>query len=78
MTKFGIDFELLEEVQGVPPICKKVTGSLIWDINMDFTQKAIWVLDGHKNTNPFGSTYDGVVSMESVRIAFTYAALNRI
>ena len=26
--------------------------------------------------NPIGSTYAGVVSRESVRIAFTYAALN--
>ena len=38
---------------------------------MDYTCKARWVLDGHKNPNPIGSTYDGVVS-------FTYAALNGI
>ena len=31
-----------------------------------------------KNPNPIGSTYDGVVSKESVHIAFTYAALNVI
>ena len=43
---------------------------------MDFTRKARWVLDGHKTPNPFGSAYTGVVSRESVRIAFTYAALN--
>eukprot|EP00957_Ditylum_brightwellii_P054090 4096995-Ditylum_brightwellii.AAC.1 len=43
---------------------------------MDFTRKARWVLDGHKTVNPIGSTYAGVVSRESVRIAFTYAALN--
>jgi hypothetical protein len=36
------------------------------------------VLDGHKTTNPIGSTYDGVVSQESVRIALTYAALNKL
>ena len=34
------------------------------------------VLDGHKTTDPVGSTYAGVVSRESVRITFTYAALN--
>jgi hypothetical protein len=34
------------------------------------------VLDGHKTPNPIGSTYAGVVSRESVRIALTYAALN--
>ena len=45
---------------------------------MDFTRKARWVLDGHKTPDPIGSTYAGVVSRESVRIAFTYAALNDI
>ena len=43
---------------------------------MDFTRKARFVLDGHKTPDPIGSTYAGVVSRESVRIAFTYAALN--
>ena len=33
-------------------------------------------LDGHKNPDPVGSTYAGVVSRESTRIVFTYAALN--
>ena len=45
---------------------------------MDFTRKARWVLDGHKTTDPIGSTYAGVVSRESVRIALTYAALNEL
>ena len=43
---------------------------------MDFTRKARWVLDGHKMPKPTGLTYAGVVSRESIRIAFTYAALN--
>ena len=34
------------------------------------------MLDGHKTPDPIGSTYAGVVSRESVRIVFTYAALN--
>ena len=34
------------------------------------------MLDGHKTPDPVGSKYAGVVSRESVRIAFTYAALN--
>jgi hypothetical protein len=48
----------------------------VWDLKMDFTRKARWVLDGHKTPDPEGSTYAGVVSRESVRIALTYAALN--
>ena len=35
-------------------------------------------MDGHKTGEPEGSTYAGVVSRESVRIAFTYAALNGV
>eukprot|EP00957_Ditylum_brightwellii_P062809 4765834-Ditylum_brightwellii.AAC.1 len=45
---------------------------------MDFTCKARWVLDGHKTLNANISTYAGVVSCESVRIAFTYAALIKL
>ena len=43
---------------------------------MDFTRKAQWVKDGHRTPDPARSTFAGVVSRESVRIALTYAALN--
>ena len=43
---------------------------------MDFTRKARWVLDGIKTPDPIGSKYAGVVSRESIQIAFTYAPLN--
>jgi hypothetical protein len=43
---------------------------------VDFTRKARWVMDGHKLPTPEGSTYAGVVSRESVRIALTFAAKN--
>jgi hypothetical protein len=76
MTEVGIAFEVLPDGQAAPPTWKKVTGHLVWDVKMDFTRKARWVLDGHKTPNPIGSTYAGVVSRDSVRIAFTYAALN--
>eukprot|EP00957_Ditylum_brightwellii_P139994 10667776-Ditylum_brightwellii.AAC.1 len=45
---------------------------------MDFIRKARRVLDGHKTTYLIGSTYAGAVSRESVRITFTYAALNNL
>ena len=76
MTEVGIAFELLEEGQGVPTGWKKVTGHLVWDVKMDFTRKARWVLDRHKTSNPVGSTYAGVISRESLCITFTYAAIN--
>lgn len=76
MQNVGIAFEILEAGESAPPGWRKASGHLIWDCKMDFTRKARWVLDGHKQPNPELSTYAGVVSRESVRIAFTYAALN--
>ena len=43
---------------------------------MDFTRKARWVKDGHRTEDPLGTNYAGVVSRDSVRIAFTLAAMN--
>ena len=76
MTNVGIAFEVLEEGEKAPVAWHKVSGHLVFDVKMDFTRKARWVLDGHKTPKPTGSTYARVVSRESVRIAFTYAALN--
>ena len=78
MHNVGIAFEVLEQGQQEPVGWKKVTGHLIFDVKMDLTRKARWVLDGHKTPDPIHSTYAGVVSRESVRIAFTYAALNSL
>jgi hypothetical protein len=76
MHNVGIAFSVQDEGQQAPVGWSKVTGHIIYDVKMDFTRKARWVLDGHKTENPIGSTYAGVVSRESVRIALTYAALN--
>jgi hypothetical protein len=76
MTKVGGAFEVLEGGTCVPTGWSRVTpGHLFWDVKMDFTRKTRWVvIDGHKTPNPIGSTYAGVVSRESVCVAFTYAA----
>ena len=78
MDQFGVAVEILELGKFAPPGWTKVTGHLIWDVKMDFTRKARWVLAGHKTPDPVCSQYAGVVSRESVRIAFTYAALNNL
>jgi hypothetical protein len=70
----GIAFEVLDDGASAPKGWSKVTGHIIWDVKMDFTRKARWVLDGHKQADPERCTYAGVVSRESVRIALTYAA----
>ena len=48
----------------------------MYDIKIDFTRKARLVAEGCRTPNPVTSTYAGVVSRESVKTAFTYAALN--
>ena len=76
MLNVGVAFEVLDEGQAAPVGWGKVTGHIIFDVKMDFTRKTRWVLDGHKTPDPLKLTYAGVVSRESMRIAFTYAALN--
>ena len=49
---------------------------MVFDVKMDFPRKARFVANGAKTKDLTRSTYAGVVSKETVRIAFTYAALN--
>jgi hypothetical protein len=42
---------------------------------MDFAWKAHWVKDSHKTPNSTTSSFAGVVSQDSIRIALTHAAL---
>lgn len=77
MREIGVAVEILPSGKQAPVGWSKVTGHMVFDVKMDFTRKARWVLDGHKTSDLKDiSTYAGVVSRESVRIALTYAALN--
>ena len=78
MINVGIAFEILDEAKSDSVGWSKESGHLIFDVKMDYTRKAQWVLDGHRSANPIGSNYSGVVFRDSVRIALTYAALNDI
>ena len=78
MYEIGVAVEVLGEGVLAPPGWSRVHGHIVWDVKMDFTRKARWVLEGHKTPDPLCSQYAGVVSRESVRIAFTYAALNEL
>jgi hypothetical protein len=75
LSNVGVAFKVLEDGKGVPQGWTQASGHIIWDLKMDFTRKARWVLDGHKLATPEGSTYAGVVSRESLRLVLTYAAL---
>ena len=76
MRNNAIAFQILESDENVPVGWTLQSGHMVFDIKMDLTRKARWVLDGHKTPDIDGSTFAGVVSRESVRIALTYAALN--
>lgn len=61
------------------PGFREITCHMIFDIKMDgkFTRKARYVADGNQTEDvPAHLTYSSVVTRESVRIAFLYAALN--
>ena len=70
-----IAFHILAEGEDPPMNLKELGVHIIFDIKMDLTRKARLVAEGHKTPTPEGSTYAGVVSRETVRIALTYAAL---
>jgi hypothetical protein len=73
----GIAFEILEPPRLVPPGWFKASGHIIFDVKMSLERKARWVLDSHLTPDADYSTYyAGVVSLESVCIVLTYAALN--
>ena len=77
MANVGIAFEIQpREVTKAPPGWTKASGHLIFDVKMDFTRKARWVKDGHRTPDSITSSYAGVVSKESIRIALTYAAMH--
>ena len=78
MSNVGVAFEVLKPGQRAPPGWRKASGHIIFDVKMDFTRKARWVKDGHRTPDPITSSYAGVVSRESVRIALTHAALHGI
>ena len=75
MGNLVIAFEIKEHGEKAPPGWHKASGHVIFDVKMDFTRKARWVKDGHKTPDSTTSSYAGVVSRESIRIALTYAAL---
>jgi hypothetical protein len=49
---------------------------IVFDVKMDFTRKARFVAGGHMTQPASSITYSSVVSRESARIAFLFAALN--
>ena len=76
MENLKVAFDILEDGAKVPVGYHKASGHLVFDVRMTLERKARWVKDGHKTPEPEWSTFAGVVSRESVRIALTCSALN--
>ncbi len=68
-------FEILGQNAKASPGWFKASGHIIFDVTMDFTWKACWVKDGHKTPDSKTSSFAGTVSINSIRIALTHAAL---
>ena len=79
MKNVRIAFEEFDgDEKDLPPGYQYVDCHIIFDIKMgeNFRRKARMVAGGHKTSTPTTLTYSSVVSRDSVRIAFTIAALN--
>ena len=76
MKNVPVAFEVMEDGKEPSSYFKYVGFHPIFDVNIDFTRKARLVAEGCKIPDPVNSTYAGVALCESVRISFTYAALN--
>ena len=71
-------FTFLEQDKKVPIGYQHIDCHMIFDVKMDFTQKAQFVAGGQTTEALALLTYSSLVSCESVRIAFTVAVLNNL
>ena len=52
MHNFRMNFEILDRDRHVLVEWKKVTGHIVFEVNMNFTRKAFWLLDGQRTEDP--------------------------
>ena len=78
MKNIRVAFDILDKDQSIEPGRKYLECYMCFEVKMDFRRKARYVANGAKTPDLTTSNYAGVVSRESVRIAFTIAALNEI
>ena len=76
MGEVRVAFDVRQQNTTVRPNYEYLSCYMVFDVKMDFTCKARFVANSVKTRDLHTSTYAGVVSKETVQIAFTYAALN--
>ena len=70
-------FIILEDHEPLPPGYQKIPYHMIFDAKFDERKKARLVAGGHKAPEvPQNDIYSGVVSIETVRLAFVLEVLN--
>ena len=76
MTNVRLAFEVKVKETKIDPGRSYLNFHPILGIKMDFTRKARFVANGSTTPITSASTYTGVVSIETVRIAFIYEDFN--
>ena len=72
-------FVILEKHEPIPPGYQKTSCHLIFDAKFDRRKKYCLVAEGHRAPEiPQNDIYSGVVSIETVRLAFMLAAMNKL
>ena len=74
MKNVRVDFDIKEKDTKISPGHSYLDCHLIFDVKMDFTRKAMFVSNGSTTPISSASTYAKVLSRETVKISFTYAA----
>ena len=75
MSNIRVAFDILDASRNVEQERIYLDCSMCFEVKMDFRRKARYVSNGPKTPDLNSTTYTGVVSRESVRIALTFAAL---
>ena len=76
MNNFLITFDIFDKGEDVPDNMKSLGVHLTFGVNMNLTYKAIIVACGNRSENRVRTTYEVVVSRETVSIVLTYSDLN--
>ena len=74
-----VAFEVLKSGENVPVDYQRIGCHVVWDVKFgSLKRKARLVAQGNHTEDPRVQTYASVVSRDSVRIALTIAALNKL
>ena len=72
-------FIILEDVEPFPEGYKQIPYHFVFDAKFDGRKKARLVAGGHRAPEvPENEIYSGVVSIETIRVAFVLAAMNNL